>query len=159
MRYPACVRRLAVMLGAVACGAPSAPVQAPEESASLVIAASSTPNGGGGVPDPDPVKLPKPPPPVAEDRAAARAFFARGVQLYSQGSYDLALVEFEKAYGTAPVPQVLYNIGMCQERVGDEEAALHTYEKALADLDPGAPVRATLQQRVQALRQKLGLPP
>src|SRR4026208_2260108 len=55
-------------------------------------------------------------PPSEEPRASktdeARARYERGLKLYSDGAYDAARSEFERAYAIAPTYKVLYNIGL-----------------------------------------------
>lgn len=56
----------------------------------------------------------------------ARASFFRGVELYKEGSFEAALVEFQKAYQTSPSYRILYNIAQTQFELHDYAAAYQT---------------------------------
>ncbi|HUB08825.1 MAG TPA: tetratricopeptide repeat protein [Myxococcales bacterium] len=58
-------------------------------------------------------------------RAEARQLFEKGSAAYSTGRYDVALDDFSRAYGLAPIPGFLFNIGECQR-------ALHHWGPAAA---------------------------
>ncbi len=49
----------------------------------------------------------------------ARQRYNRGLQIYQEGNYEAARVEFERAYQLAPSYRILYNIGLCYEQLGD----------------------------------------
>ena len=50
-------------------------------------------------------------PPSPEVMAEAKQRFDRGYELYEEGEYPLALIEFNRAYELVPNYRVLYNIG------------------------------------------------
>lgn len=62
-----------------------------------------------------------------DQRDEAKAHFELGRVEYRSGKPRAALAEFKKAYDIAPVPELLYNIGLCQEQLGDLNAALGSY--------------------------------
>lgn len=62
---------------------------------------------------------------------AADARFSRGVALAGKGDYRAALVEFEEAYRLAPAWQVLFNLGVVREKLGEPVAALEAFEAYL----------------------------
>lgn len=68
-----------------------------------------------------------------DPRHAASDHFRRGIQLYDEGHYDSALAELQRAYDILPTPEVLYNLGRAQARLGDSVAAARNYEGYLAD--------------------------
>jgi Tetratricopeptide repeat/PEGA domain len=59
---------------------------------------------------------PAAPSPDAIKEAGER--YTRGISLYADGEYVLALVEFERAYQLAPNYKVLYNIGQVRIQLG-----------------------------------------
>jgi hypothetical protein len=63
---------------------------------------------------------------------AAREHFRRGVDLYRDGAFDAASVEFSRAYEIAPNYRILYNIAQVQAERHDHAAALAQYEAYLA---------------------------
>ena len=59
--------------------------------------------------------------------------FKRGLQLFDEGDYTLALVEFERAYQLAPNYRALYNIALVDMQLGRYADAARTFEKYLHD--------------------------
>ena len=65
--------------------------------------------------------------------AEARSRYDRGKQLYEEGAYDAALIEFQRAYELAPSFRILYNIGQVYRQQNDYAGALKSYERYLAE--------------------------
>lgn len=61
----------------------------------------------------------------------ARQRYQRGLQLFNEGNYEAARVEFERAYQLAPSYKILYNVGLCYEQLGDYVQALTTLQRYL----------------------------
>ncbi len=61
----------------------------------------------------------------------ARMRYQRGLQLFNEGNYEAARVEFERAYQLAPTFKLLYNIGLSYEQLGDYVQAQVTLTKYL----------------------------
>src|SRR5579883_755987 len=59
--------------------------------------------------------------------------FKRGLQLFDEGDYTLALVEFERAYQLAPNYRALYNIALVNMQLGRYSDAARTLEKYVHD--------------------------
>ncbi len=59
----------------------------------------------------------------------ARQHFLRGVELYREGNYRAAIIEFERAYEIAPNYKVLFNIGQAYLELQDYAAALTAFER------------------------------
>ena len=72
-------------------------------------------------------------PPESAEVTEARQRFARGVDLYKEGSFDAALAEFTKAYELVPNYRVLFNLAQVQNERHDYVAALQFFEKYLQD--------------------------
>jgi hypothetical protein len=84
--------------------------------------------------------------PAANDKAGEEAsnHFKRGLQLFDDGDYTLALVEFERAYQLAPNYRALYNIALVDMQLGRYADAMRTLEVYLRDGgDAIAPARRT----------------
>src|SRR5262245_11721856 len=64
--------------------------------------------------------------------------FQRGVDLYNDGDFRGALVEFKKAYSIWPRANVLYDIGQTEYQLLDYAAALKTMERYLSETGPNA---------------------
>lgn len=90
--------------------------------------ANPAPSGGG-----DDDRTGETAPEVSEaQREEARARFGRGTELYDEGEFKLALIEFERAYSIVPGYRILYNIGQVQQQLGRYAKALVTLERYLA---------------------------
>lgn len=59
--------------------------------------------------------------------------FKRGLQLFDEADYTLALVEFERAYQLAPNFRALYNIALVDMQLGRYADAARTLEQYLHD--------------------------
>jgi tetratricopeptide (TPR) repeat protein len=104
------------------------------------------------------VLAPAPPaqaqPPGVAGEASRR--FQRGVQLYNEGDFRAALVEFRRAYALLPRASALYNIGQTEFQLREYAAALQTLERFLAETGKQAPHHAEVQQTVEVLRDRVG---
>ncbi len=94
----------------------------------------------------------------ASDNATKEAgkHFQRGVDLYNDGDFRGALVEFKKAYETWPRANVLYDIGQTQFQLLDYAGSLTTMNRYLAETGPSAPHRAEVETTVETLRGRVG---
>lgn len=71
--------------------------------------------------------------PQAPDVEEARRRFDRGVRLYSEGDFTLALIEFERAYELVANYRVLYNIGQVGIQLRQYARARQALEQYLAE--------------------------
>jgi hypothetical protein len=81
-------------------------------------------------------------PPTGPDRvAAAKAHARQASAYYDVGRYADAFAEFEQAYLIEQDPALLYNMGQCQRKLGNVEAATQFYRTYLrrAPRGPSAP--------------------
>jgi hypothetical protein len=99
-----------------------------------------------------------PTPARAADNASREAakHFQRGVDLYNDGDFRGALVEFKKAYDVWPRANVLYDIGQTEFQLLDYASALRTMERYLAETGANAPHRAEVEASVETLRGRVG---
>jgi hypothetical protein len=88
----------------------------------------------------------------------ARGRFLRGVELYRDGDYRGALIEFNRAYQTAPNFRVLFNIGQTCVELQDYACGLKAFEKYLADAKSDGPAdrRTTAENEVKRLQRLVG---
>jgi tetratricopeptide (TPR) repeat protein len=88
----------------------------------------------------------------ADEEAATR--FKRGLQLFDEGDYTLALVEFERAYQIAPNYRALYNIALVDTQLGRYADASRTFDQYLRDGGDAIPAarRAEVQNTLASLR-------
>jgi tetratricopeptide (TPR) repeat protein len=89
-----------------------------------------------------------------EDTELAMPIFEAGLAYYNQGNYEKALEQFEEAYRLNPLPELLYNIGQCHERLGDYETAIESYAKYLKE-HPDAEDRQAVEQKIKNIESKL----
>lgn len=74
-------------------------------------------------------EAPDEPSPETVKRAASH--FERGLQLYNDAEYRLALIEFERAYQLVPNFRVQYNIAQVSIQIGRYARAVHALENYL----------------------------
>jgi len=86
----------------------------------------------------------------------AGAHFSRGVELYNDGDFRGALVEFKRAYTIWPRANVLYDIGQTEFQLLDYAAALKTMERYLQETGANAAHRAEVENIVEVLRGRVG---
>ena len=58
-----------------------------------------------------------------QEKAAAKKAYAHALQLYKLGNYKEAAVELRKAYDHAPLPPILFNLGVTYAKLGNVVAA------------------------------------
>jgi tetratricopeptide (TPR) repeat protein len=86
----------------------------------------------------------------------AKRHFALGELYYNQGNYAKALAAFEESYALSQRDALLYNIGRCQEALGELAKALAAFERyadKTRDPDPN------LKARIANLRARLATRP
>src|SRR4051812_29519826 len=91
-----------------------------------------------------PTNLPPPPAPNQEAVREAGERYGRGLSLYSEGDYALAVIEFERAYALVSDYRVLYNVGQVRIQLGNYALARVARETKLRD--GGEPGRAPGRQ-------------
>lgn len=109
-------------------GALAKPAGAPAQPAGAPAKAPAPPAEGeghaGGVTEPDAQS--EPPEAVLQE---AKQRFDRGFELYDEGEYSLALIEFSRAYQLVPNYRVLYNIGQVCIQLGQYANARRALEE------------------------------
>ena len=102
---------------------------ASEKPASSAASSSSAPSSAA----PPPVDAATAAGPSPEVVTEAKSRFDRGLELYNEGEYPLALIEFTRAYELVPNYRVLYNIGQVGIQLGQYANARRALEEALQD--------------------------
>jgi tetratricopeptide (TPR) repeat protein len=95
---------------------------------------------------------------AADDVATARARFASGQQHFDLGEFAAALEDFKEAYRLRADPALLFNIGQCQFKLHDDEAALHSYRTYLRKASD-APNRTFVEARIAELTRRMAPAP
>jgi tetratricopeptide (TPR) repeat protein len=92
------------------------------------------------------------------DEVMARAHFLTGRTHYEEGRYADALKEFEAAYERLPRPAFLFNIGVCEEKLGHTARAIEAYRLYLAN-HPASEDVAEVRARIARLEAPPSPPP
>lgn len=72
-------------------------------------------------------------PPKPDASEVSREHFRRGVELFDEGDFKLALIEFERAYKLSSSFRILYNIGQVESQLGRYAKAIESLERYLKD--------------------------
>jgi hypothetical protein len=91
--------------------------------------------------------------PTKEQRDEAKSRFLKGLDLFREGDYQAALIEFRRANELAPNYNVLYNIGQVYFQLTDYPNALTSLERYLKE--GGDQVSAKRREEVQRDIDKL----
>ncbi|HSQ65885.1 MAG TPA: tetratricopeptide repeat protein [Polyangiaceae bacterium] len=83
----------------------------------------------------------------------ARAHFTHGVDLFKEGDFRAALIEFQRAYEASPNYKVLYNLGQTSLELQDYASALRAFSGYLEQ--GGKDVPAARRAQVEADLHKL----
>lgn len=75
----------------------------------------------------------KPAPAAAPEAEEGKSRFQRGVQLFREGDFRSALVEFQRSYDLSKNFKVLYNIGQTQYELSDYAGALRSFRRYLQE--------------------------
>jgi tetratricopeptide (TPR) repeat protein len=84
----------------------------------------------------------------------ARLHFASGASYFDAGNYERALEEFQTAFDLSQRADLLYNIYLSHERLGNLAEAIANLERYLAGVEMDAERRAVLEQRLANLRAR-----
>ncbi|MDI3287563.1 PEGA domain-containing protein [Polyangium sp. 15x6] len=95
--------------------------------------------------------------PSKEAKEEASRRFKRGIELFGEGDYRAALIEFRRANELAPNYNVLYNIGNVYFQLQDYANALVSFEKYLAEggANIDAKRRADVDKDIEKLRTRV----
>ncbi|HEU4579965.1 MAG TPA: PEGA domain-containing protein [Polyangiaceae bacterium] len=149
-----CVSGL-VPLAARAQAAPSASAPAPSAPADKAAPAapdSAAPAPGAAAPEAAPAAAA----PSAAAMEEAKQRFDRGLDLYTEGEYPLALIEFRRAYELVPNYRVLYNIGQVSIQLGQYANARRALEEYVQKGGEAIPAdrRAAVSKDLSMLEQR-----
>jgi tetratricopeptide (TPR) repeat protein len=89
----------------------------------------------------------------AEDPAEeARIHFHQGVELYKQGDYEQAAIEFGRAYELKPSYKILFNVGQAENELKHYARARDAYARYLAEGGAEVPADSMLQVSAEMKR-------
>lgn len=95
----------------------------------------------------------------AQAQSEADLRFELGVAAFDRGDHAAALEAFEASYAADPVPEVLFNIAMCRQAVGDLPGAVNAFRRYLAVRGDAvaADERALIDRQLAAMLPRVGL--
>jgi hypothetical protein len=93
----------------------------------------------------------------ADSPEEAKARFGRGVELYKEGDYRAALIEFRRAHELAPNYKVLYNIGQANLELSDYAGAFVAFRRYLDEgkADVPADKRKLVEGEIEKLEARV----
>jgi tetratricopeptide (TPR) repeat protein len=92
------------------------------------------------------------------DRSGARSHFLSGLQLYSQGKYEAALVEYQAAWVTWQDPELLLDMAECNRHLGNLDQAREQYQGFL-ERAPRSALRGSVERQLARLDHPTEAPP
>lgn len=92
-------------------------------------------------------------PPSAAAHARAAELFKKSVDTYRSGDFKQTIDLLNEAYALEPQSVLLYNLARAHEGIGNNDAAIETYEKFLVQ-EPNAKDRGAIEQRLATLRRQ-----
>jgi tetratricopeptide (TPR) repeat protein len=105
----------------------------------------------------------KPEPPSAHmpskaQMQAGKQFFVRGQELFKEGKYEAAWIEFSSAHEIAPLPDLVFNMARCEVKMNRLKEAIAHYQEFLAT-KPDDPESERIRDEIARLdRQINGIP-
>ena len=90
---------------------------------------------------------------AGENVEEAKRHFARGVEAYDQGQYDVALQEFGQAHARSHSPALYFNMAACEEHMDHFQAAALLLNQYLVE-KPDADDRENVKLRIQSLQER-----
>jgi hypothetical protein len=95
--------------------------------------------------------------PTKEAMEEARTRYERGTELYNDGAYEQALLEFERAYELAPAYRILFNIAQVAVLLRDYPKAIRAYQQFLKDGGQRIPAerRKTVETELGSLQGRV----
>lgn len=77
-----------------------------------------------------------------------------GKKAYNEGEFEKSLDFFGRAYGLYPHPDILYRMGLCYERLGEDAPAVRYYRQFLKEV-PDAPERPRIEKTIEVIESRV----
>lgn len=93
----------------------------------------------------------------ASEIAAAKQWFTEGLALEDKGQFAQALERFKRAAAVKKTPQILFHVGLCEQKTGALVEAIVSFERAAesAKAEGNAQVESAAQSELAALRPRV----
>ena len=88
--------------------------------------------------------------PKVSNADEAKQLFIIGVELYQAGQFEAASNNFALAYAFAPVPELIYNLGLCYKAMGQKDEALRFFREFI-HTDPPKKERVEAEGMIRQL--------
>jgi len=88
------------------------------------------------------------------DNKKAKELFVEASEFYKEGRYAQAVIRFHDAYDISPQSELLYNIAVCYEKMGQNGKAAEYYGKYLDAKEPDEAESEKIKKKVNKLRKK-----
>ncbi len=110
-------------------------------------------------PTSEPATSEQAPPPRDAVAEEARARYRRGIELFDDGDYRLALLELERAYSLSPNYKVLYNIAQVHFQLNEYAKARAAFERYLKEGGSDVPEsrRAEVEKELATLKTRVAI--
>jgi hypothetical protein len=92
--------------------------------------------------------------PASSQETDPAKLFEEAQAYYNLGNYTQALVLLEKSYLLSKQPDLLYNMALCQQKLGKNEDALTLFRSFLRE-SPTSPLRSTVESKILELQDLL----
>lgn len=73
---------------------------------------------------------------------------------YDVGNFERSLEGFQRAFDIYPHPDILYRMGLCYERLGEDAAAVRHYREFLEKV-PDAPERPRIEKTIDIIESRI----
>lgn len=73
---------------------------------------------------------------------------------YDVGNFEASLESFQRAYDIYRHPDILYRMGLCYERLGEDAAAVRHYRQFLEEV-PDAPERPRIEKTIDIIESRI----
>ncbi|QED27699.1 PEGA domain-containing protein [Microvenator marinus] len=89
-----------------------------------------------------------------ENKAELTRVIEEGKATYNRGEFQRSLKLFQEAYDILPHPDILYRLGLCHERLGDDAEAVRYYRRFLSEV-PEAPERPRIEKTIALIEDRI----
>jgi tetratricopeptide (TPR) repeat protein len=103
---------------------------------------------------PPPKPATEQPSPSKAQMQAGKKFFVRGQELYQEGKYEAAWIEFSSAYEIAPLPDLVFNMARCEVKMNRIKEAIGHYREFLR-MRPEDPESERIRDEITRLEKQM----
>jgi len=90
----------------------------------------------------------------ADQKQKLAALIDAAKKEYDVGNFESSLESFQRGYDIYPHPDILYRMGLCYERLGEDAAAVRLYREFLEKV-PNAPERPRIEKTITIIESRI----